>query len=192
MGRTMLSRVSWIFSLVAVLFALGCQQEAADRAIQVGDEVVVTAKVVEIDREARSILIEGPEGDRIPIQAPDPAPNFDRIELGDDVTIRYYEAVALAIRPATGAEPGIEGLSAVSTAPPGATPGGVIVEKVERTAIVRAVDPVQRTVTLDVPAGYLIKLDVDESLDLTNVRVGEKVSVTHTQALALQITPPAE
>ena len=161
-----------------MLFAFGCQQEAADRAIQVGDEVVITAKVVEIDREARSILIEGPEGDRIPIQAPDPAPNFDQIELGDDVTIRYYEAVALAIRPATDAEPGVAGVAAVSTAPPGATPGGVIVETVERTAIVRAVDPKQRTVTLDVPAGYLVKLDLDESIDLTNVRVGEKVSVT--------------
>jgi hypothetical protein len=182
-----------VLALGAALQFLGCQQEqAADRAIQVGDEIIVTARVVGIDRENRSILIEGPDGDRVPIQAPDPAPNFDRIELGDDVTIRYNEAVALAIRPAVDAEPGITGLAAVSTAPPGATPGGVVFETVERTAIVRAVDPAERTVTLDVPAGYLVKLDVDETLDLTNVRVGEKVSVTHTQAIALQITPPAE
>lgn len=187
-----MSHVAWILSFAVLGIVLGCQQDVADRSIQVGDEIIVTAKVVEIDRESRTILIEGPDGDRVPIQAPDPAPNFDRIKLGDDVTIRYNEAVALAIRPAKDAEPGITGLSAVSTAPPGATPGGVIFETLERTAIVRAVDPEQRTVTLDVPAGYLVKLDVDDSIDLTNVRVGEKVSVTHTQAIALQITPPAE
>ena len=191
----------WILALAAALLvpcavmaesevAAAGAEEAANREIVVGDEVVVTAKVVEIDRTARTITIEGPEGLRVPIQAPDPAPNFDQVKLGDEVTIRYYEAVALAIRPAIDAKPSAVAIAAVSTAPPGATPGGLVIETVERTAIVRAIDRENRIVTLDVPAGGLVALDVDESVDLANVKIGEKVIATHTQALAIQITHP--
>ena len=43
--------------------------------------------------------------------------------------------------------------------------------------------------TLDVPAGGQRTLKAREGVDLSNVKVGEQVSVTHTRALAISLTP---
>jgi len=154
--------------------------EPAARKVVVGEAVQVTAKVIEIDAEARVVTIEGEAIGRVPIKAPEPAPNFDRISVGDDVTISYYESVALELRPATGAEPAIVAARAVSIAPRGATPGGRVVETVQRAAVIRAIDEESRKVQLDLPAGDSVTLKVS----------GEKVIATHTQAVAIELTKP--
>ncbi|MBW2233636.1 MAG: hypothetical protein JRG92_14540 [Deltaproteobacteria bacterium] len=96
--------------------------EPAIREVVVGDAIEVTAKVVAIDSEARVVIVEGEAIGRVPIKAPEPAPNFDQISVGDDVKISYYESVALELRPAKGAEPAIAAATVVALAPPGATP----------------------------------------------------------------------
>ena len=162
----------------------------AAREVAVGEAIQVTAKVVEIDAAARVVTVEGEAIGRVPIKAPEPAPNFDRISVGDDVTISYYESVALELRSATGAEPAIAAATAVALAPRGATPGGLIVETVQRTAVIRAIDEESRKVQLDLPAGDSVTLRVSEEVDLTGVKVGEKVIATHTQALAIELKKP--
>jgi hypothetical protein len=84
----------------------------------------------------------------------------------------------------------IAAATVVALAPPGATPGGLIVEIVQRTAVIRAVDKESRRVQLDVPAGYRVTLKVGADVDLEGVQVGEKVIATHTEALAIELTKP--
>jgi hypothetical protein len=52
---------------------------------------------------------------------------------------------------------------------------------------VKAVDPKQRTVTLDVPDGGERTLKAGQAIDLAKVKIGEQVSVTLTRALAISI-----
>jgi hypothetical protein len=155
----------------------------------VGEEVQLSGKVTSIDRDTRQVVIEGDKGRQISIRVPDEAQNFDAVNVGDPVVARYHESLALAIAPVADAEPGGTGLAAVSLAPKGATPGGVMAEQVQLRAVVRAVDPEARTVTLDVPAGGHRTLKAREGVDLSKVKVGEQVSVTHTRALAISLTP---
>ena len=164
--------------------------EPVAREVAVGEAIRVTAKVIEIDAEARVVTIEGEATGRVSIKAPEPAPNFDQISVGDDVAISYYESVALELRPATGAEPAVASATAVARAQPGATPGAAIVETVERTAVIRAIDEESRKVQLDVPAGYSVTLNVSEDVDLAGVKVGQNVVVTHTKAFAIELTKP--
>ena len=164
--------------------------EPVAREVAVCEAIRVTAKVIEIDAEARVVTIEGEATGRVSIKAPEPAPNFDQISVGDDVTISYYESVALELRPATGAEPAITAATAVSLAPRGATPGGLVVKTVQRAAVIRAIDKDSRKVQLELPAGDSVTLRVSEDLDLAGVQVGEKVIATHTQAVAIELTKP--
>ena len=85
------------------------------------------------------------------------------------------------------AEPGVSGAVAVATAAPGETPGAAMAELIELRAVVKAVDPETRSVTLDVPAGGERTLKAGEAIDLEKVKVGEQVSVTLTRALAISI-----
>ena len=185
--RTALSALA----LAAVLLLPGTAlaEEAADRAVVVAEEITLTGKVVAIGKESRMIIVEGPTGRQVAMKAPKEGQNFDQISMGDTVTARYFESVALAITPVADAQPGASELAAVSLAPPGATPGGTIVDQIQLRAVVAAVDAEARKVTLDVPAGGQRILMVREGVDLARVKVGEEVSVTLTEALAITIAP---
>ena len=142
-------------------------------------------------RDGRHPLVLQTVGTRdrrqVEIVAPEPAPNFDKIKVGDPVVATYYESVALAIAPVEDAKPGISGTAALATAAPGETPGGAMAEQIELRAVVKAVDPKTRSVTLDVPEGGERTLKAGEAIDLEKVKVGEQVSVTLTRALAISI-----
>ena len=78
-------------------------------------------------------------------------------------------------------------ITAVSRAPPGATPGVVMAEQIQLRAVVTAVDVETRRVTLDVPSGGERVLKVGGGIDLERVKIGEQVSLTLTRALAISI-----
>jgi hypothetical protein len=190
---TRLSRFSGLVTALGVALllpgsALGEHHEgAAEGAVMVGEKIDLKGKVISIDAETRTVVVEGELGRQVSIVAPDDAPNFDQIQVGDPVAATYVEAVALAIAPVEDAEPGVSATAAVSTAPPGATPGGVIAEQIELRAVVKSVDAKTRSVTLDVPSGGERTIKVGEGIDLESVKTGEQVSVTLTRALAISI-----
>jgi hypothetical protein len=163
------------------------QEKAAEGGVMIGEKIKVAGKVISIDAATRTVVVEGEQGRQVSIVAPKDAPNFDQIEVGDPVAATYIESIALAIAPVADAEPGASGTAAVSSAPPGATPGGVMAEQIQLRAVVKAVDVKTRSVTLDVPSGGERTLKVGEGIDLERVKTGEQVSVTLTRALAISI-----
>jgi Cu/Ag efflux protein CusF len=166
-------RLGFSFALAAALLLPGSasaehhEGEAAERAVVLGEKITRHGKVVSIDAKARTVTVEGEQGQQVSIVAPEPAPNFDKIKVGDPVVATYYESVALAIAPVADAEPGLSGA--------------------QLRAVVKAVDPEARSVTLDVPEGGERTLKAGEAIDLEKVKVGEQVSVTLTRALAISI-----
>ena len=186
-------RPGFSFALAAALLLAGYasaehhEGKAAEGAVIVGEKITRHGKVVSIDPKTRTVVVEGEQGRQVSIVAPEDAPNFDRIKVGDPVVATYYEAVALAIAPVEDAEPGVSAAVAVSAAPPGETPAAVMAEQIQLRAVVKAVDPKTRSVTLDVPDGGERTLKVGEAIDLEKVQVGEQVSVTLTRALAISI-----
>lgn len=62
------------------------------------DTLDVTAVVEAIDRDARSVTLKGPKGNFLILEVGEDAPNFDKIKVGDEVTARYTEAMAIAVR----------------------------------------------------------------------------------------------
>ena len=185
-------RFGLLFLLVAPLLLpdsapAAHHEAAAEGGVMMGEKLTLRGKVISIDKKARSVVVEGEQGRQVEINAPEDSPNFDQIQVGDPVVATYVEAIALAIAPVEGAEPGASAVAAVSTAPPGATPSAAIAEKIQLRAVVDSVDTKARTVTLDVPSGGQRTLKVGESVDLAKVKKGEQVSVTFTRALAISI-----
>jgi hypothetical protein len=181
------------FALAAALVLSGCAStdppsgEAAEGAVIVGEKITRHGKVISVDAVTRTVVVEGELGNRVSIVAPEDAPNFDQIKVGDPVVATYFEAVALAIAPVADAQPGVSAGAVATTAAPGETPGGAVAEQVQLRAVVRAVDPQTRSVTLEVPGGGEEILKADEAIDLEKVQVGEQVAVTFTRALAISI-----
>jgi len=186
-------RLGFSFALAAALLLPGSapaehhEGEAAEGAVVMGEKITRHGKVISIDAEARTVVVEGELGRQVEIVAPEDAPNFHKIKVGDPVVATYYESIALTIAPVADAEPGASGAVVVATAAPGETPAAAMAELIQLRAVVKAVDAETRSVTLDVPEGGERTLKVGEALDLEKVKVGEQVSVTLTRALAISI-----
>jgi Cu/Ag efflux protein CusF len=161
--------------------------EPAEGAVIVGEKITRHGKVISIDAETRTVVVEGEQGRQVAIVAPADSPNFDQIKVGDPVVATYFESVALAIAPVADAEPGASGAAVVATAPKGEAPGAAMAEQIQLRAVVKAVDPATRSVTLEVPEGGERTLKAGDAIDLEKVKVGEQVSVTLTRALAISI-----
>ena len=179
------------FFLAAALlspgFALATHHEAAERSVVVAEKVNLKGKVIAINAETRTVVVEGELGRQVEIHAPKDSPNFDQIQVGDPVSATYEESIAITITPVSDAQPGVTKTVDVARAPVGATPAMSVAERIELRAIVKAVDTETRKVTLDVPGGGERTFKVASDIDVEKIKVGEQVSVALTRALAISI-----
>ena len=151
------------------------------------DRARTTATVKAVDREKRTVTLEGSGGRTVTVNVPPEAQNFDRVQVGDKVNVEYLDAVALFVRKADG-RPAASDVSEVRLAPKGGTPGGVMVKVVEVTARVEGIDHGTRKVTLRGPEGNTRVFTVDPRVQrLDEVKPGDEVVVRHTEALSLRL-----
>jgi len=173
------------FGLVAAAAAQGDKP-----AVVAVEAVELRAKVDAVDQGKRLVTLTGPGGDTMTVKAGMEVRNLDQVKAGDQVTLRYYDSVAVFVRKST--EPaGAAGLSVVELAPKGEKPAGMMVDTVELTATVDAVDYDARTVTLEGPAGKTRTLKVDPSVQgFKEVKKGDELVLRHTEALAIAVEGP--
>jgi len=148
-------------------------------------ETMVT--VTAVDQQARTVTVQGREGDPVTIKVPPEAQNLDQVYPGARFHLRYLQSVAVFISP-TGGTPSANVGASMELAPKGANPSGIISEVVQVQARVDAIDYNERTVVLIGPEGNSLKLKVDDSVKrLNEVNVGDIVVVGYTQALAYEM-----
>jgi len=66
-----------------------------------------------------------------------------------------------------------------------AKPGKVVVEVVKLTGTVKAVDPQNKTVTVEGSGGRTVTVNAENARNLDQVKVGDKVNLRYTEELAL-------
>ncbi len=70
---------------------------------------------------------------------------------------------------------------------PKSRPGGVVVDVVEWTGKVTAVDPTKRTVTLEGPSGRVATVNAKNARNLDQVKVGDTVKIRYAEELAIYV-----
>ena len=164
---------------------------AADKpGVELGEITVVTGKVVAIDRTDRAVAIQGPEGNVLVLEVGKAAKNFNQIKVGDQVKLEYYESVAIYVGAA--GKPPQENVGVIAAAAPkGQKPAGEVIEVVDVSAVIQAIDPAKRTLTLKGPQGNVIPLKVDRSVKaFDQLKVGDSIHVRYTEAVAISVTKP--
>lgn len=181
------------FVLVLSLAAAGAQEKnatgTAERPKVVKERVaVMTATVDAIDLEKRLVTLKGPKGEKKTIAVGPEARNLPQVKVGDLVTVKYYESMAVeVIKPgdATGAGQS----SAIVRAKAGERPGGVATRTATVTATVTAIDKKKGTLTLKGPEGNLVTAKAEDPKNLDKVKVGDDLMITVTEALAISVEP---
>ena len=62
------------------------------------DTTVVKATVIEIDYDARTVVLSIPDGRHVTLSVDKDAPNFGKVKQGDQVITRYTQALAISVR----------------------------------------------------------------------------------------------
>ena len=158
--------------------------------VVIADVRVITATVDAIDKDKREVTLKGSGGRTATIKVPPEAKNFDQIKVGDKVTFKFLDSVALFVRKA-GDPPAAGEAQAVSVAPRGQKPKAVMVDTKEITAKVEKIDYKKRLVTLKGPEGNVKTIKVDPAVKrLNEVKVGDDIVLRSTEAVAIQVTAP--
>jgi hypothetical protein len=149
----------------------------------------VSAQVVGLDRATRTVTLKGPKGDAVDVVAGPEVKNFDQIKVGDLVVVRYAMALTLELRKVGGGSSDITVKDAAARAKPGERPAVAGARQISLIADVVEVDPKGSTITLRGPRGNAVKLAVQNPDQFKVVKVGDKVDVTYTEAVALSVEP---
>lgn len=175
--------VAVLSSAVSLAYA---QVKDSAMAVQEAEAVVTVTKV---DKEARTVTFRGPRGNLGTLNVPKESQNLDQVKVGQQYKMKYVEAVAVAI--SKGGAPSAAAAQEVKLAPKGAKPGGMVVRTVELAGVIDAVDYNERYIAVRGPKGNVTPLKVAGDVDLQQLAAGDRIMVTHTAALAIEMVAQA-
>ena len=187
-GLVVAAAVVLMLSLASGVFAQASEGAAPAEQPRVVKEMeaVMTATVVAIDLQKRIVTLKGEDGEVRDIKVGEEAVNLPQVKVGDLVTVKFYESIAVeVIKPGTVAGAGEK--TAIVRAKPGEMPGGMAARQVSVTATITAIDKQKSTITLKGPEGKLTTVKVQDPTNLEKVKVGDDLMITYTEALAISV-----
>jgi hypothetical protein len=149
--------------------------------------IEVRAIVVGLDKAARTLDLKGPKGRVVTLAASDEVRNFDQIQLGDNVVVRYMRALTLELKKTGSQIMERSDTSDAARAKPGERPGVAAARQVHVMANVVAVNAKTKTVTLKGPKGNLVDLVMEDPKQVAMVKKGDQVEAVYTEALAISV-----
>jgi len=192
-----------IAGAIALLTLTGCtsspkpaQPVATTETKREGDTVEMTetitlqAKVVSVNQKTRMVVLEGPEGGQVEFRADDRVKNLAQVRKGDMISAVYQRAIAARLVKKGSAKVGTESADALATAQPGEKPAALGARTIEITAKVTKVNREKKEVTLKGPKGRSVAVAVKDPKVMEDVKVGDLVEVSYTEALLIAVEAP--
>ena len=180
------SRFVVIALAVAALVLVGTSSYAADqKPVIQGTVITETAVIQAIDAGARLVTLKGEDGTTETIYAGPEVKRFDALKVGDKVTFTYYESMVYQIQqPGTPAPvPEAGGIVRRESS----KPGGTVSKQLTAVVTVKTIDLAIPSITITTAEGNVMSFKVEDKKNLTGVKVGDKVQITYTQALAIGV-----
>jgi len=157
--------------------------------VSLTEAVRVSAAVVGIDKVGRTVDLKGPKGRVVTLAVGDEVRNFDQIQLGDQVVVRYMRALSLELKKTGSAIMEKSEKADAVRAPEGARPGAAGARQVKVLANVVAVNKKTKTITLKGPKGNVVDLIAEDPKQLALVKKGDQVEAIYTEAVAISVEP---
>jgi hypothetical protein len=185
-----------VWALVVVLSFLvvlsGCWMAQNKPSGVVTETASITATVVKIDYNTRTVVLKGPKGGFVEMKVGEEARNFNQVKKGDIVTFIYSQTIAVDVRKARGDEPRqSESTSLIGRTPLGDKPGGTIRTTGYITAMVVGINYYSREIWLQMPDGNIMKLVAGPGVErFDQVNKGDEVVVQYTATVAITVQSP--
>ncbi len=184
--------ISALLALSVGVSAVQASEEgsaAADKpAMGAASLITLNATVAAINQETREVTLKGEDGKETTLTVGEEVKNLPQVKVGDQVNVAYYESVDVEVLSAGQAEPKAAAISALETAQPGQKPAGTMATELSIVATIEAINKDSETVTLKGPEGNTKTVKVRNPANLEKVAVGDRVLITLTRAVAVDVT----
>jgi hypothetical protein len=150
------------------------------------------ARVEAVDPETRLVTLVNLAGEELVFHADPGVRNLAQVKVGDVLTGELVESLLIEARPATEAEKAAPAsvVEAAAGARPGQKPAGLFVRQAKEVFTIAEIDEAAGGGTLRDPDGNLQFVKARDPKVLEQLRVGDTVVVTYTEALRLQVVTP--
>ena len=150
-----------------------------------------TATIQAIDSSTRRITLRTKDGEEDTFRVGPDVARFDALKVGDTVSMTFVESLVVQVRkPGSSTPAGTTGDAAITTAP-GSRPGGTMAAQVNTTVTVKALNPAVPSITVLTADGRTVTRKIENKKNLDGVKVGDKLDITYTEALLMDVTPAA-
>lgn len=186
----------WGAALLSLLFTVPVYADLANDAdagrelpaVASGAGVTSTAIVEAIDLDNRIVTLRTEDDGVVSLAVSEEARNLPQVKVGDRVVVTRQMGLAMALAPAgDGIRERVDTMT-IDRTELGQKPGGTLRKSVRATAIVRAIDQTERTVTLQ-GALQTVVLNVGDNIDLANFRIGDEVEALYQESLVISVEP---
>jgi len=151
--------------------------------------VTVTASVEAINQTNREVTLKGSLGNSVTFTVDQRVKRLNEFKVGDLIRADYFVAFAAELRKPTAEEektPLII-LDTAGKAPPGTSPAAGGLRRFKVVTTIEGLDRPTETITVKGPRGNYLTARVADPSRLTQMRIGENIVITYTEALAVSL-----
>ena len=152
-----------------------------------------TGTIIDIDYPNREMTLKGPEGRLETFVVDKKVQRFNEAKVGDKVSMDYYLGFNAEVRKPTAEEEQnpLVVLESAGRAGPDAAPAADDMRRIRAVVTIEAMDKSAQTVTVKGPRGKYFIARVADPSRLEQVRIGETIVMTFTEAAAISLKPAA-
>jgi hypothetical protein len=184
--NTEMVRNCLVYVTLAIAVLVTAADASAQRPVTQGAEISKSFVIDAIDYSLRLVTLRDAEGNVETILCGPEVQRFNALKVGDKVTFRYYESVIFNIRRPGDTAPQPADNAGLARAP-GQKPGATLSQQMTARVTVEAIDMKTPSVTVRTEDGRKMALKVENAKNLGGVKVGDRVEITYTQALAISV-----
>jgi hypothetical protein len=155
-----------------------------------GDKQTISGTIEAIEAGTREVTVKGEKGNYVTFIVPKDAKRFAELKVGDTITATYYDNIVLRVK-APG-EKAVDTDTAAVTPGHGKKPGATSATQRTITATITEIDPDVPSITFTGPNNWKYSSKVADKKAIANVKVGDKVDITWTEAVMISVQPPAK
>jgi Cu/Ag efflux protein CusF len=182
-----MKRTTAAFASVVLALVLAPTARAQVKELP-GERMTASGTVEAIDHTSRVLSLKNEKGEIVTLDVPAGAKRFAEIKVGDTVTATYYDNVTVRLK-----KPGeapVDKEEAAVTPGTGAKPGATAATQRTMTAVIEAIDPNVPSITFKGPKGWKYSRRILDKAVLKQVKVGDQVDFTWSEALLLEVVAP--
>jgi len=149
----------------------------------------ITASVEAINHTNREVTLKGPLGNSVTFTVDQRVKRLNEVKVGDLIRADYFVSFAAELRKPTPDEaknPFVQ-LDATAKSPPGTTPAAGGLRQFRVVTTIEGLDRPTKTVTVKGPRGNYLTARVADPGNLTQMRIGDNIVITLTEALAISL-----